>query len=116
MEKARLRSDPDKDAAKRRRERALRAERAAQARRDVLAEVRLRFVGMLKEPATPAERQRCGYDFERLLVDLFGVADIAYRPPYTAAHEQIDGSFNFRGFTISSRRSGTARPRASVIW
>lgn len=99
VDKARLRSDPDKDAAQRRRALAEQREKAAQARRQVLHDVHGRFLTMLKEPRTAAERQRRGYDLERLLVDLFGVADIAYKPPYRNEHEQVDGSFHFRGFT-----------------
>lgn len=99
VERARLRSDPDKDAAERRRAAAEQRENAAQARHQALREVHARFVAMLVEPTTAAERQRRGYDFERLLVDLFAIAEITYKPPYRSAHEQIDGSLHFRGFT-----------------
>jgi hypothetical protein len=50
-------------------------------------------------PLRSRGRQRRGYDFERLLVDLFAAAEITYKPPYRAEHKQIDGSFHFRGFT-----------------
>ncbi len=99
VDRHRLLTDPDKVAAQQRRATAEQRERAAHSRRDLLAEVNARFLAMLKEPATPAARQRRGYDFEKLLVDLFAVAEITYRPPYRGEHEQIDGSFHYRGFT-----------------
>lgn len=97
--KAALRSDPDADAARRRRAVAEQREKAAEGRRQALATVHSRFVSMLSEPTTAAARQRRGYDFEQLLVDLFAIAEITYKPPYRVEHEQIDGSFHFRGFT-----------------
>jgi hypothetical protein len=100
VDKHRLLSDPDKVAAQQRRATAEQRERATQARRDVLRDVHRRFVGLVtREPTTAAERQRRGYDFEKLLVDLFAAVELAYKPPYRGEHEQIDGSFHFRGFT-----------------
>jgi hypothetical protein len=48
---------------------------------------------------SPAELQQRGYQLELLIADLFEACDMEYRRPYKALHEQIDGSFNFRGFT-----------------
>jgi hypothetical protein len=82
VDKHRLLSDPDTAAAQQRRATAEQRERAVQARRDVLQDVHLRFLTMVKhEPTTATERQRRGYDFERLLVDLFAAAEITYKPP-----------------------------------
>lgn len=97
--RAKLRSDPEADAAAVRRTAAEQRAKAAAARKEALRAVNERFLKMLPEPQSAADRQRRGYDFERLLVDMFSIADITYRPPYRAEHEQIDGSFHFRGFT-----------------
>ena len=65
-----------------------------------LAAVRSEFLALHKlESPTTAERQGRGYALERLMVDLFEAYDLEYRKSYRLAHEQVDGSFNFRGFT-----------------
>lgn len=95
-----LLADPDRDAT------ALRRQREEQKRR--VQQLRLERLGMLKDKfnellkpqiTTHAQRQKRGYDLEALLADLFQAHDIDYRRPYRAEHEQIDGSFYFRGFT-----------------
>lgn len=45
------------------------------------------------------DRQRRGYALERLLVDLFTVFELSYRPPYKIAHAQIDAAFDYRSLT-----------------
>lgn len=42
--------------------------------------------------------QTRGYSLEDLLVELFEVNEIHYRPPYKTETEQIDGCFAFKGF------------------
>ena len=92
--------DPDVAATKNRRATAEQKQRAIEQRRQRLAQVKDAFFGLLTlNPTTQAERQKRGYDLERVLVDLFAVHDLAYKPPYRSSHEQVDGSFHFRGFT-----------------
>lgn len=76
-------------------------------RQDQMSEQRLmrkqlyaRFATLSKEgPRTAAERQSRGYQLESLLADLFRGNDIDYTGSSRQPHEQIDGSFHFRGFT-----------------
>lgn len=92
--------DPEKAAAIQRRARADQQLRAQQLRRERLIGLTTRFFELLRlHPRTPAERQQRGYALETLLGDLFEAYDIEYRRPYRAAHEQLDGSFHYRGFT-----------------
>lgn len=91
---------PEAAAAVQRRARAEQQRRAQQLRRDRLSSLAARFNELLRlRPRTSAERQRRGYNLEALLGDLFDTYDIEYRRPYRTAHEQLDGSFHFRGFT-----------------
>ncbi|MEU7615895.1 restriction endonuclease [Micromonospora rifamycinica] len=92
--------DPEKAAAD--------ARRAANERRATAVVERLAKLGGLRDrflalshlsPRSNGERQRRGYDFERLLADLFRLYDLEYRPSYRVEGEQIDGAFHFRGFT-----------------
>lgn len=48
---------------------------------------------------TAAERQKRGYELESLLVGLFKAHELDYTGSRRLPHEQIDGSFFFRGFT-----------------
>jgi len=57
--------------------------------------LRATFAGLVTSPDDPQER---GYGLEDLLAELFGVHEIAYRPPYRTPTEQIDGHFTFKGF------------------
>ena len=45
------------------------------------------------------ERQARGYELESLLADLFRAHDMDYTGSTRQPHEQVDGSFHFRGFT-----------------
>lgn len=92
--------DPEQAAADARRARAQRKAAAAKDRRARLGELQERFLAMHRlVPQTVADRQRRGYEFERLLADLFRLHDLEYRPAYKISGEQIDGSFHFRRFT-----------------
>lgn len=59
-----------------------------------LEELRVAFHKMATSAGDPQAR---GYGLEELLKDLFEVHEIAYRPPYRAGNEQIDGHFVFEG-------------------
>lgn len=103
--------DRDVAAAQARRERAARQQKAQQQRQARLGALRDQFFGLLQErPRTKAERQRRGYALEALLADLFEVYDLQYRRPYRAPHEQVDGSFHFRGFTYTVEVKWEALP------
>ncbi len=92
--------DPEKAAADARRTRAQREEQAREGRRQTLGALREQFLALVRAPAvTVADRQRRGYELESLLADLFAAYDVDYRRPYRQEHEQVDGSFHFRGFT-----------------
>lgn len=51
------------------------------------------------KPGTNAERQARGYQLEKLLADLFRANELDYTGSTRQPHEQVDGSFHFRGFT-----------------
>lgn len=92
--------DPRKATAQLCRERAVRDYRQQEQRRQLISAVTDRFHELnLERPRTSAELQQRGYALEAVLADLFEASDIQYRRPYRTAHEQIDGSFHFRGFT-----------------
>ena len=65
---------------------------------------------MTREPSTVAERQKRGYDFERVLVDLFAAHDLAYNLRTSRRNEQVDGSFYFRGFAYIVEAKWQATP------
>ncbi|WP_024445143.1 restriction endonuclease [Mycolicibacterium iranicum] len=52
-----------------------------------------------QQPRTIGERQTRGYELESLLADLFRANDLDYTGSTRQPHEQVDGSFHFRGFT-----------------
>lgn len=60
-----------------------------------MEELRTIFMAMATSKDDPQAR---GYGLEDLLVELFAVHEIAYRPPYRTETEQIDGHFKFKGF------------------
>lgn len=92
--------NPEQAVIKQRRARAEQQHRARQQRQERLGTLRSDFFDLLQQkPRTPSERQRRGYRLEDILADLFEAYDLQYRRPYRASHEQVDGSFNFRGFT-----------------
>jgi hypothetical protein len=96
----RLLVDPEQAAAKVRQARAEQIQRAQTRRQERLGALRQRFYDHLRErPRTPAEIQQRGYALEIILADLFEIYDLQYRRPYRTEHEQVDGSFHFRGFT-----------------
>jgi len=73
---------------------------AVQDRRATLGDLRDTFLKLTRlQPRSDADQQRRGYDFERLMADLFRAYDLEYRPSYRLKGEQIDGAFHFRGFT-----------------
>ncbi|TWJ24750.1 hypothetical protein [Micromonospora endolithica] len=91
---------PERAAAEARRAAGRRQAAAVEERRAKIGSLRHSFLELNKaQPRTDADRQRRGYDLERLLADLFRIHEIDYRPPYRTEREQIDGSFHFRGFT-----------------
>jgi acetyl esterase/lipase len=103
--------DPDEADRKRRRAQADQQQRARQQRQERLGALRTQFFDLLiAQPRTQAERQRRGYDLEQLLADLFEAYDLSYRRPYRAPHEQVDGSFHFRGFTYTVEAKWEALP------
>lgn len=69
-------------------------------RRTLLNQLSDQFAELAKEKQrTAGELQARGYELEKLLVELFKVNDIDYLGSRRTAHEQVDGSFFFHGFT-----------------
>ena len=65
-----------------------------------LARLRIEFSTLARgKPSTNAERQARGYQLEKLLADLFRAHELEYTGSTRQPHEQVDGSFHFRGFT-----------------
>jgi hypothetical protein len=92
--------DPEQAAATARRATQKRKLQQLEERRATLGELRTEFLTLVRQDSgTVAQRQRRGYDLEKLLARLFRAYDMDYRPSYGLPHEQIDGSFHFRGFT-----------------
>jgi hypothetical protein len=58
-------------------------------------ELRTTFAAMVAATEDPQDR---GYGLEDLLAELFAVHEIAFRPRYRTATEEIDGHFSFKGF------------------
>lgn len=50
-------------------------------------------------PATNGQRQARGYQLEKILAELFRANELEYTSSTRQPHEQVDGSFHFRGFT-----------------
>lgn len=88
--------DPESAASAARREAQDRRVAAGTARGRDLAALNQRLALLTRSTENP---QRRGYALERLLVDLFTVFELTYRPSYKIAHEQIDGAFDYRSFT-----------------
>jgi hypothetical protein len=109
--------DPEKASADARRAASERKATAVADRRERLGALRDRFLQLVRlNPTTDAERQRRGYDFERLLADLFRLHDLDYKPSYRIDGEQIDGAFHFRGFTyLTEAKWRTAAPTAGDL-
>ncbi|WP_197048309.1 restriction endonuclease [Mycobacterium paragordonae] len=83
-----------------------RATRAAQRqqhlseRQQTLDRLRAEFSTLARStPSTNAERQARGYQLEKLLAELFRANELEYTGSTRQPHEQVDGSFHFRGFT-----------------
>lgn len=93
--------NPEVAAAEARKAAAQRRVQAMQDRKAKLGGLHAKFVQLnTLVAASRAELQRRGYDFERLLADLFRLDDLEFRPSYRikGGREQVDGSFQFRGF------------------
>ncbi|MFD4788106.1 hypothetical protein ACFWN1_13835 [Streptomyces sp. NPDC058459] len=102
--------DPERAAATARRVAEKRRLQLLQERQATIGELRLDFLKLV-QPGASESAQRRGYDLEKLFARLFRTYDLDYRPSYRIAHEQIDGSFHFRGFTyIVEARWRTAQP------
>jgi hypothetical protein len=83
-----------------RKERAARRQKLIEDRRTLLADLSGRFAELAKErPRATAELQARGYELEKLMIALFKAHDIDYLGSSRTAHEQVDGSFFFHGFT-----------------
>ena len=65
------------------------------ARASKMQELRKHFLKLSIMTDRPQSR---GYGLEEILVELFAMSEITYRPPYKTQTEQIDGHFNFRAF------------------
>ena len=83
-----------------RKTRAAREQRQIADRLRVMKDLSDRFAELAKERSrTTAEVQARGYQLETLLVELFKANDLDYTGSRRTQHEQVDGSFFFRGFT-----------------
>lgn len=92
--------DTEKAAIAERKARAAQKQKQIDDRLALLNHLSDRFTELARErPRTAGELQSRGYELERLLVELFKVNDIDYLGSRRTAHEQVDGSFFFHGFT-----------------
>lgn len=65
-----------------------------------LDQLRTEFSALARStPQTNGERQARGYQLEKLLAELFRANELEYTGSTRQPHEQVDGSFHFRGFT-----------------
>ncbi|MCL6302046.1 hypothetical protein [Streptomyces kronopolitis] len=102
--------DPDRAAATARQAAEKRRLQSLQERQATLGELRIDFLKLVQQDASQSAQRR-GYDLEKQFARLFRAYDLDYRPSYRIAHEQIDGSFHFRGFTyLVEARWRTAQP------
>ena len=62
------------------------------------------------------DHQRRGFAFEGFLRDLFGVHDLDPRGSFRVVGEQIDGAFESRARSFSSRLDGKMSPRVLLHW
>ena len=72
-----------------------RKQEAIASRAQKMQKLRDQFVKLSLSNDDPHSR---GYSLEEILIDLFAISEITYRPPYKTKTEQIDGHFNFKGF------------------
>jgi hypothetical protein len=92
--------DTEQAAINQRKARAARQQKQIDDRRELISDLSNRFAALaMEKPRTPAELQARGYVLEKLLIELFKANDIDYVGPHRTAHEQVDGSFFFHGFT-----------------
>ena len=75
--------------------RARRRHEAITARAKKTRELQHQYATLATSAKSPQIR---GYRLEDILAELFAANEIAYRPSYRTGTEQIDGSFDFRGF------------------
>jgi hypothetical protein len=68
---------------------------AMEARQQKIERLGANFASMVSGKDDPQKR---GYELEDLLAELFEVNDIDFRCPYRTPTEQIDGSFEYKGF------------------
>ncbi|OGN99850.1 MAG: hypothetical protein A2Y59_03005 [Chloroflexi bacterium RBG_13_52_14] len=68
---------------------------AIEARKQKIERLAANFASMISCRDEPQKR---GYELEDLLAELFEVNDIDFRRPYRTPTEQIDGSFEYKGF------------------
>ncbi|UGQ14287.1 hypothetical protein LO772_12250 [Yinghuangia sp. ASG 101] len=87
-----------------------------QDRQEILGKLRGEFLELVRQDGSGETAQRRGYELEKLFAQLFRAYDLDYRPSYRIAHEQIDGSFHFRGFTyLVEARWRTAQPDLGAL-
>ena len=72
-----------------------RHQEALAARADKLRELHEKFSRLVTSTGSPQAR---GYSLEGILAELFALHELQYRRSYRTNTEQIDGSFQFRGF------------------
>lgn len=75
-------------------------------RRQILEQMRTRFYALIR---TTDEQER-GYEFERLLHELFALSGLSPRASFRVTGEQIDGSFEFNGHVYLIEARWRSRP------
>ena len=93
--------DTEQAAIKDRAARAAKRQQQIDEQQQVMQQLSARFTTLSNnsQPRTVAERQARGYQLESLLAELFRAHDLDYTGSTRQSHEQVDGSFHFRGFT-----------------
>ena len=87
--------EEEKNIAYQREREVARKEGAIEARQQKIEGLRANFASMVSGKDDPQKR---GYELEGLLAELFVVNDIDFRRSYRTPTEQIDGSFEYKGF------------------
>lgn len=88
-------TEEEKSTVYQREQEAARRKNVIEARQQKMDMLRANFASMVSGKDDPQKR---GYELEDLLAELFEVDDIDFRRPYRTPTEQIDGSFEYKGF------------------
>ncbi|MEV6603869.1 hypothetical protein [Kutzneria sp. NPDC051319] len=78
-----------------------------------LAKIRESLNKLANSNENPQSR---GYELEGILVKLFSLYEISYRPSYRTAREQLDGAFEYKGLTYLVEERTHLSSRSSLAF